>query len=341
MMTSNLIPTKPPLVMYHSNCVDGFGAAFAAWRCYGDNAVYMQVSYGDFTLPMLQEDHEFLLNREVYILDFSFSREVMDFIFKICTKVIWLDHHKTAFELYGKEPNELDSQPIYGLDIGIDIAHYIELNNCKSGAMLAWNWFNLHAKVPKLIQHIDDYDRWQFKLPDTKAFNKFLWSLTPWTFEQWNKLLDMPQAEIAGAYMAGEAILRAHDRTVESVIAASKMSCTITWFEATEISNRFDSPYKQVISSREVGAVGLAANCPKHLASDVGHKLATESTTYGMCWFQRSDSKIEVSLRSNGNYDVSAIAKKFGGGGHKNAAGFILPSMSLLQKFFYPDRRSI
>ncbi len=331
-MTSNLIPTKPPLVMYHSNCVDGFGAAFAAWKYYGDNAVYMPVSYGDFTLSMLQEDHGFLLNREVCILDFNFSREVMDFIFSVCTKVIWLDHHKTAFELYG---NEIEQE--------VKLPHAVKLDNNKSGAMLAWDYFNSdHSlKTPELISHIDDYDRWQFKLQNTKAFNKFLWSLTPWTFEQWNKLLDMPQAEMNGAYMAGEAILRAHDRTVEDVIAASKMPCTITWFEATEISSRFDIPYKQVISSREVGAVGLAANCPKHLASDVGHKLATESTTYGMCWFQRSDSKIEVSLRSNCNYDVSALAKKFGGGGHKNAAGFILPSMSLLQKFFYPDRRSI
>lgn len=32
--------------------------------------------------------------------------------------------------------------------------------------------------------------------------------------------------------------------------------------------------------------------------------------------------KFQYSLRSRGDFDVSAIAKKFGGGGHKNAAGF-------------------
>lgn len=37
---------------------------------------------------------------------------------------------------------------------------------------------------------------------------------------------------------------------------------------------------------------------------------------------QKSDSEIKVGLRSNGNYDVSQIAMKFGGGGHKNASGF-------------------
>jgi nanoRNase/pAp phosphatase (c-di-AMP/oligoRNAs hydrolase) len=36
------------------------------------------------------------------------------------------------------------------------------------------------------------------------------------------------------------------------------------------------------------------------------------------------------SLRSNGGYDVSVIAKAFGGGGHKNAAGFEVPVTTLL-----------
>jgi nanoRNase/pAp phosphatase (c-di-AMP/oligoRNAs hydrolase) len=38
----------------------------------------------------------------------------------------------------------------------------------------------------------------------------------------------------------------------------------------------------------------------------------------------------KCSLRSNGDYDVSAIAKAFGGGGHRNAAGFQVPVETLL-----------
>ena len=41
-----------------------------------------------------------------------------------------------------------------------------------------------------------------------------------------------------------------------------------------------------------------------------------------MGWFERGDGKIQFSLRSNGDIDVSAIAKIYNGGGHKNAAGF-------------------
>ena len=76
---------------------------------------------------------------------------------------------------------------------------------------------------------------------------------------------------------------------------------------------------------------GLAANCPPFLTSDVGHELANQSGTFGLCWTLNKDKPVaNCSLRSNGDYDVSAIAKAFGGGGHKNAAGFEVPIETLL-----------
>lgn len=79
-------------------------------------------------------------------------------------------------------------------------------------------------------------------------------------------------------------------------------------------------------NSAELGdfcfASGLAANAPASLASDLGHELANTSGTFGLVWSMAGDGQIHCSLRSNGDYDVSAIAKAFGGGGHRNAAGF-------------------
>lgn len=54
--------------------------------------------------------------------------------------------------------------------------------------------------------------------------------------------------------------------------------------------------------------------------------LAQKSGTYGATYYSTKDGSLKWSLRSTGNYDVSAIAKDFGGGGHKNAAGFTLVS---------------
>jgi nanoRNase/pAp phosphatase (c-di-AMP/oligoRNAs hydrolase) len=74
------------------------------------------------------------------------------------------------------------------------------------------------------------------------------------------------------------------------------------------------------------GEIGLAVNCSPQFSSDVGHKLALLSGTFGCTWqvenFLTGGAKF--SLRSNGDYDVSAIAKANGGGGHKNAAGFYM-----------------
>jgi nanoRNase/pAp phosphatase (c-di-AMP/oligoRNAs hydrolase) len=69
---------------------------------------------------------------------------------------------------------------------------------------------------------------------------------------------------------------------------------------------------------------GLAINAPAEYASDIGSLLAIKSGTYGAVWTYWGAGKYQVSLRSVGDFDVSKIAKYYGGGGHRNAAGFIV-----------------
>ena len=92
-----------PLVIYHANCADGFAAAFAAWLKIGDEAEYVPCQYGQITGD--EEGWEKLmakfadggnLNRDVYILDFSFPRTIMDHLMECADKVVWLDHHASS-----------------------------------------------------------------------------------------------------------------------------------------------------------------------------------------------------------------------------------------------------
>lgn len=318
-----------PLVIYHANCADGFGAAFAAWLKFGDEAEYVPFGYN-------QEERlrELFVvgdpKRDIYILDFSFPRELMDWLFSVAKRVVWLDHHKTAFEMYSKEPNA-NSWNYYdqwglGIDITGDSQHQVILDNTRSGAMIAWEYFHPEKEVPMLIKHIDDYDRWQFKLEGTKEFNKALWSYAPWSFEQWYKMFFIqtgfsaqdgfePYEGYGDMYKEGAAILRAHDANVQAVVKGAGRSCVIPVLE--------EGSY--------IPAGGLAANCPPHLSSDVGHQLANASGTYGLLWHINKEGKCVCSLRSNGDYDVSTIARAFGGGGHKNAAGFEIAIETLLE----------
>lgn len=43
------------------------------------------------------------------------------------------------------------------------------------------------------------------------------------------------------------------------------------------------------------------------------------------------EERISVSIRSKGKYDIAKVARKFGGGGHRNAAGFKVPDMTFSQ----------
>ena len=156
-----------PLVIYHASCADGFGAAFAAWLKLGDDAEYVPTQYGKddlFKIPPWTA-------RDVYILDFSLPRDYMEKVFSEAKRVVWLDHHKTAFEMWCEDGERSLCEQSNGRDEVI-------LDNNKSGAYLAWEYFHPDTEVPMLIRHIDDYDRWQFKIEGTKAFNKALWSLT-------------------------------------------------------------------------------------------------------------------------------------------------------------------
>jgi oligoribonuclease NrnB/cAMP/cGMP phosphodiesterase (DHH superfamily) len=324
-----------PLVIYHKNCADGFGAAFAAWLKLGDEAEYIPFQYNQ-ELPNIYDVED----REIYILDFSFPRATMDTLFKIAKRVVWLDHHKTAFEMWCGGIPASGFYRYEALATPDPDQHWVTLDNNKSGAMIAWEYFHPDKKVPMLIRHIDDYDRWQFKLEGTKEFSKALWSYTPWSFEQWclflttlpepyslsdsDKWHEAEEAILDRYYNEGAAILRAHDRNVTAVVKGAGRSCCIF----KDAYNTYDA-----INARynNTELLGLAANCPPHLSSDVGHQLATQSGTYGLLWYINKEGKCLCSLRSNGDYDVSTIAKAFGGGGHKNAAGFEISIATLLE----------
>lgn len=295
-----------PLVIYHANCTDGFGAAFAAWKKLSDEAEYMPQNYGEASPDMWAEKCR---DRDVYILDFSFPKLVMDHIFKAANRVVWRDHHKTAFEMWcGKYERGMQHDQIG--DIGsceIDIF----LDDNKSGALLAWEYFHPDTEVPMLIKHIDDRDRWQFKLDGSKELHAYLAGLRPWSFQQWDGLTFSETCE--DLYQEGAAILRAQNQTVQQIVKHARM-CVI--------------PYDTAPTPRPV-AIGLAVNSLVH-QSEVGHELANKSGTFGLAWYLAEDNTVRCSFRSNGDYDVSAIAKAFGGGGHRNAAGCTVSVETLL-----------
>ena len=74
------------LPIYHANCPDGFGGAYAAWKKFGKDAEYIPVKHGN-PVP------DGLSDACVYLIDFCYPKEIMDSIVSGAASVTILDHH--------------------------------------------------------------------------------------------------------------------------------------------------------------------------------------------------------------------------------------------------------
>lgn len=262
-------------VLYHSNCYDGFGAAFAAWKRFGDDDTkYQPVSYGA-PLPDMPDASE------VLIVDFSYPEETIVALAHKAQVIVY-DHHKTAAEALGGLARDTAT--------GVITNPYVVFDMERSGAKLTWQ--NLHhgVPVPALIEHISDRDLWQFKLPGSAAIHKALVSY-PMDFKLWDSF-DVETLKTEGA-----ALERLHAQLVTN-------TCKSAWLSK--------------IGEHVVPIVNTSIAW-----SEVGHELLEKFPDAPfVASFTVFGDQVMWSLRSRPGFDVSAVAKQYGGGGHENAAGF-------------------
>lgn len=260
-------------VLYHASCLDGFGAALAAWLRFGNRATSVPVRYQEpWPEDVLTE------GSDVYILDFSYDRETLLLQRSLAKSLTVIDHHKSAMEALTDLP----------------FAHF---DMSKSGAILAWEHFFPKLPAPPLLQHIQDRDLWKFELQGTKAVCEALWS-NPRDFERWEQLI-VDTAAFKRLRAQGNLLLMAKDRNVNQMCAQAFMS---------EID----------------GVPVVACNAPVH-ASEVCHAiLASYPQAQFAAGFQITAAqqfRWHLRSRKGSGVDVSTVAKRYGGGGHENAAG--------------------
>ena len=78
----------PDIVLYHAECSDGFGAAWALWKKF-PSASFLPVKHGH---PPPQD----LKDRRVVIVDFSYARPILEAMASETKELLVLDHHITA-----------------------------------------------------------------------------------------------------------------------------------------------------------------------------------------------------------------------------------------------------
>jgi hypothetical protein len=253
------------IVLYHANCSDGFGAAWAAWQRLGNDATYLPVRHG--TPPP-----ELPKGADVYILDFCYARDIILELHGDAHQLRVIDHHRTA------------EQELAGLDYAI-------FDNDKSGAVLAWEFFNRDQPVPELLRYVMDRDLWLHELPRSREVFAGL-SSYPMDFHVWSGL------DVARLADEGVPILRYQEQQVE-------LLCSQVRFEN--------------LAGFEVPVVNAAV-----FGSEVGAELLKRypDAPFAALYFDRGDGSRQWSLRSREDFDVSAIARRYQNGGHRQAAGF-------------------
>ncbi len=63
---------------------------------------------------------------------------------------------------------------------------------------------------------------------------------------------------------------------------------------------------------------------PEEIEGLVNYSLFLKGVEIGLLFTEKGDGKTKVNLRSQNEFDVARVAKTYGGGGHRNAAGCTL-----------------
>jgi len=292
-----------PICIFHSNCADGFTAAWAVWKRLGDSC--------EFYPGVYQEPPPDVTGRDVIMVDFSYKRPVLEAMCQPrgARSMLILDHHKSA----AADLDELGS-PLLGEDATFDafLAANILVGESarvmkvfdmeRSGAGIAWDFFHRQPR-PRLVDFVEDRDLWRFELEGSREVNAVIFS-TDYDFFAWEGLNLRLQMTPRAVMAEGAAIERKHNKDVRELLKVTRGSMII---------GGYDVP---------------AANLPYTYASDAAGEMS-EGEPFAACYWDTPAGRV-FSLRSKETgIDVSEIAKLYGGGGHKHAAGFrVLPGQA-------------
>ncbi len=162
----------------------------------------------------------------------------------------------------------------------------------KSGAVLTWEYVH-QTEPPLLLQYIQDKDLWHFKLPSSKEFSAALRAYNM-DFGLWDKFV------VEDLIKEGNVLVKYQNQIIDKLCKNARLT---------------------KVAGYEVMVVNSAV-----LQSEIGNLLCKQhpQIAFSVVYFDVANQR-NFSLRSIGDFDVSKIAMKYNGGGHKNAAGFVKP----------------
>lgn len=301
------------IVVFHHADMDGYMAAASAYRglrsaFYKDNyasslslqelyqgVTFKEVNYGRFKdedILSLVTEHT-----DVFVLDFSFPRELSDQIHEKAGFFKIIDHHASSQRDVGDRP-------------------YAYFDMESSGARMAFEYFNPTEEVPLAVILVDNRDLWKKDTGWEDAFHESLMSqlsATKSLAKDYNTafVIDLliylkdpvSDSMVHKAVKDGMAMISRRDAGIRSMCDDKKILKTLIGGHPAIV---FNAPIDQS------DACEYVYNQPKY-------------KNFIAAAFNISGDKMTFSLRKHKDLDVdlSKIAEiHYQGGGHKVAAGF-------------------
>ena len=257
------------MVIYHGDCSDGFGAAWAAWKLLGNRAEYHAAYHGQ-PPPNVKD-------KNVIVLDFAYDKKTTRKLIKDSSSFVMRDHHKSAMIMLE----------------GVAKPGWFQLDH--SGCMLSWEFFHPGVEAPRFLKFIENRDMgWKPYMEYSKEFS-VAFDMTPFTFKDYDYMLNAS--------------------AVENCI---KRGGWILPYAETVIDKACRNAVRRKLRGHDV----LVANAT-HWISETAMKLAPDCD-FSLVWFwNHNEGHAKISLRSfHPDVDCGTLAKRFGGGGHAEIAGF-------------------
>jgi len=271
----------------------GFWVSFSASledRC--DSKDFIEMTYSKpFPIDTIRT------GEQVYIVDYSISPDEMRRLLTITRDVTWIDHHKTAIEKYKDFEYNIPGirlDGVAGCMLTYCYLHHMTRNG--EGCILPFDML-MTADAPMFTKLIADWDVWKFEYGDDTRH--FITAFNAGNFT--------PES---AAWLG---LVYIQDSDCKTFIAEGMIM--------TKFRDSWAKDYMKLGFETEIDGY-------KAFAVNIGHAnsewfKSLEPGKYDILMpFAFDGKKYTVSLYST-TVDVSEIAKNHGGGGHKQASGFV------------------
>jgi hypothetical protein len=301
-------------VIYHANCYDGFTSAYVMYYYFefilkNKNYKLIPCNHGE---PFPIDKAEIDKDRDTCtVVDFSFKRDVVLEYKDLFASFLILDHHLTAYEdLNGLSCFTYDvnkSGALITFDEILGDQYYFSQSLKNESGMDENPLKSQLERLKWLVDRVSDRDLFKFEYGDETHAVYYYLSYKPMSLEFWNDTVC--------------------NKTIDEILA---IGSSLRVYEDTLLKKLLSrSNFKIKVTDGENEYIIPCVNVSKEFGSNICNRLITEYGFDMSCYFHFENGQIAWGIRSKKDVDCSKIAKYYGGGGHKNASGWVT-------KLYYP-----